>query len=317
MTQEPFPDEVVHEGGDGYLFLSGGAHSVFDYFSGAALPLPKAPGIFWKNISGRAAYCASAGIGYRHVVFPDKCVVLRNLLKPERQLSSLYQRAYGERAPSAEAKASVLYPIDRLTDSGQTMRRTDTHYSARGNIVVTSAIVADLFPTEHDAYLRDSLAGLAPREIEPGDLGRKLTPPRSEIIDRLQKPLVPVTMGSNGISGNDGIMILVDSPQAVSKRTLLIFGDSFFRLILPMLAVFYQKIVFCRTRFLHHEIVRAVNPDQIFTGQAERYLSRCETDAARPHFLSYPYLKGTPMAPDEAFCALWPRFISGSALLQV
>lgn len=310
---QPDVADTVHEGRDGYLFLSGGQHSVFSYFTGARAPQADSPAVFWANLAGRAAWCAEAGIVWRHVIFPEKCVVLRDLLAPGMEISSLFLRHY---APLAPEGPPVLYPLQALTQDAGSCSRTDTHYSTRGNILITAAILQDLFPEAQAGFLPRSLALLKPREIDGGDLGRKLTPPRREVVDCLPKQIVPFKMGSNGISGgNDGIMVLIESRSALSDKTLLIFGDSFFRAILPMLAVFYRRIVFCRSRFFHSEIVRAIRPDHIFTGQAERYLTRCAADSDRPHFLSYPYIKGHTMTPDETFCTLWPRLMATEALL--
>lgn len=314
---QPDAAGMVHEGRDGYLFLSGGEHSVFSYFTGKSAPQAGSPEVFWANLAGRAAWCASAGIVWRHVIFPEKCVILRDLLAPGMDISSLFLRHY---APLASDYASgglpVLYPVAALTQEQGCCARTDTHYSARGNIRITSAIVQDLFPEAQAEFLSRGLALLQPREIDTGDLGRKLVPPRSEMADCLTKRIVPFKMGSNGISGgNDGIMVLIESRAAISDKTLLIFGDSFFRATLPMLAVFYRNIVFCRSRFFHSEIIRAIRPDHIFTGQAERYLTRIAADSDRPHFLSYPYIKGHRMTPDETFCTLWPKLVAAEGLL--
>lgn len=305
---------TVHEGPDGYLFLSGGQHSVFSYFTGKTRPHPRSVRVFWENMASRAAWCAEAGIAWHHVIFPEKCVVLRDLLAPGMEISSFYLRHYAPLAPTDPSP--VLYPLQALTEDAGSCARTDTHYSARGNIRVTSAILQDLFPGASAEFLSRGLALLKPREIGTGDLGRKLVPPRSEVVDCLSRHIVPFETGSNGIrGGNDGIMDLIESPSSLSDQTLLIFGDSFFRALLPMLAVFYRRIVFCRSQFFHSEIVKAIRPDHIFTGQAERYLTRCTSDTERPHFLSYPYLKGHAMAPDETFCALWPRLVASQALL--
>jgi hypothetical protein len=304
---------MVHEARDGYLFLAGGNHAVFSYFTGETSPHAGSAGVFWENIANRSAYCAAAGISWRHVVFPEKCVVLRDLLAPEINISSLFLSHYAHLAP--QGSAPVLYPLQALTQDAASCCRTDTHYSARGNILITSAILQDLFPEAQTEFLSRSRSLLKTREIDKGDLGRKLSPPRTEVVDSLSKHIVPFEIGSNGISGSDGIMDLIASHSALSAKTLLIFGDSFFRALLPMLAVFYQRIVFCRSRFLHSEIIKAIQPDHIFTGQAERYLTLCTPDSQRPHFLSYPYTKSHTMTPDETFCKLWPKLVAADALL--
>ncbi|ODT60532.1 MULTISPECIES: hypothetical protein [Paracoccus] len=106
-----------------------------------------------------------------------------------------------------------------------------------------------------------------------------------------------------------GARPLVVSPNADNDRTLLIFGDSFFRMLLPDLSRYWRRIVFCRTQFFHAEMVAAVAPDDILVGLAERYFASTRPDAERPHFLAYPLMLGRAMAPDPDFPALWDQLI--------
>lgn len=47
---------------------------------------------------------------------------------------------------------------------------------------------------------------------------------------------------------------------------------------------------------------------------AERYLSRVFPDADRPHFLSYPLIKGRGVEADPAFAELWQRHVDSRRL---
>jgi hypothetical protein len=195
--------------------------------------------------------------------------------------------------------------------------KTDTHYSAIGNLAITKEIGAAMFPDLAQVGSSKIAHCIVEQDTFSGDLGRKLSPSPTETTWLLATPPFPFTVGSNGVQGgNDGICMLIRSPQSLSTKKLLIFGDSFFRAMLPMLAVFYRSIVFCRTRFFHYELIEAVNPDHVLCGIAERYLSQCLADAKRPHFLSYPYLTGRPTSPDPAFSALWSEEIDQRKLLS-
>ncbi|WP_386260645.1 methyltransferase domain-containing protein [Sulfitobacter aestuariivivens] len=148
-----------------------------------------------------------------------------------------------------------------------------------------------------------------------GDLGRKFTPPVTEPRERLRGAVMRKRIGSNGMKGgNNGILILLESPDALTDKTLLIFGDSFFRQLLHHLCFFYRRVIFCRTRFFHYEMVDAFQPDHIFCGVAERYLSDVLPDDERPHFLAYPLVLGRAIEPDPLFPALWQKFVAPGSL---
>lgn len=311
------PDNGVHIGHDGYLFLEGGAHGVFNYFTGRAGPPPQASEIFTANMEARQAYCTRTGRLFRMVVFPEKCVALRNYIKSDAAFRSLYHRKYAERINRSAAAPFIRYPIKPLDDNTDAFPKTDTHYNARGVLGITKAITADIFPDQQAEFDTLANAKVVDREGFCGDLGRKFDPPHVEVSAGFRGGILPTTVAANGIKGgNDGICILTSSPQSLTDKTLLICGDSFFRQILGPLSVFYRRIIFCRTRFLHYEIVDAINPDHIFCGVAERYLSNVRADADRPHFLSYPFVLGRPMEPEARFSDLWQKFIDRKALVM-
>ncbi|TCP58321.1 hypothetical protein EV663_1481 [Rhodovulum bhavnagarense] len=289
----------VHRGKDGFLFLSGGRHGVFELFSGASSPAPGTAMVFCCNLNARSDYCELTDREFRMVVFPDKCVALRDKVGLATPLGSLYARCFADQVAASGAAWQVRYPLGPLDGHEDAFTRTDTHYSALGNLAMVKAILTGLVP---DAMLAEGGARIEACIVERpgicGDLGTKLSPAPQETATVLRGSPVVLHMRGNGIKGgNDGICILVDSPEALGKKTLLIFGDSFFRALLPMLAVFYRRVIFCRTRYFHTEMVEAFAPDDIFCGVAERYLSRCNPDADRPHFLSYPLLLGLTCPP--------------------
>ena len=306
----------LHLGRDGFIFLSGGRHGVFSYFTGVKKPYRKSPRVFRRNIEARADFCERTGRRFRMVVFPEKCVVLREKIELPEQFSSLYERCYAPLMAESEAVSKVLYPVAPLRADPMAMSRTDTHYAAPGVLRVSEAILADLFPDQIERGMSLLRSLLKETTAFSGDLGRKFAEPVNETQVVLKGQAVPFDMASNGLrGGNDGIMMLASSPQALSDKTLLIFGDSFFRQLLQVMPVFYRKVVFCRSRYFHKEMIEAAAPDDIFCGIAERYLSSCSPDSERPHFLSYPLMLGRPTAPDPTFPALWDEIINSARLL--
>jgi hypothetical protein len=110
---------------------------------------------------------------------------------------------------------------------------------------------------------------------------------------------------------------LTESPDSKTDKTLLIFGDSFFRVMLNQLAWGFRRVVFCRSAYFHSELVDAVKPDVIFGGAAERYLADVAPDDVRPHFLAYTLLAGRKMAPEPGFAELFAKFFDQASLTGV
>lgn len=304
----------IYESGDGYLFLTGGHHEVAAYMLGTKQPSAASRSTFVENQRQRADWCAAQGIAYDMWVFPDKLYVLRDKVPELGDLRSLFLHRY-RADPGWIPDLPVQYPAERLERQPRFMTIGDTHYSPRGEIELTSLILERLEPGQGEAFRREAGAALTGQSSYLGDLGRKLAEPRRETLKVLEAPLVRFTQVKNGVPGNTGTLILIDSPEARSDRTLLIFGDSFFRVMLHHLAWGFRRIVFCRTQYFHQEIARSLRPQVILGGMAERYLAECLPDGARPHFLSYALLAGREMKPEPGFAELFAGFFDQRALL--
>lgn len=307
-------DAEIIEGRDGYLFLTGGAHAVADFLSGRRQPAPASVAAFVANQQARAAFCRARGLPFTTWIFPEKLYCLRDLVPELGPLNSLYQSAYRPAMDDATA-ADVQYPVAALDARPRCFLMTDTHYSPLGDAMVAGQVLERLAPGAGLALRRAARAAMTERRKVTGDLGSKFTPPRRETVSDLD-PLRPHRIGSNGIIGNLGAMYLVDSPEAAADQTLLIFGDSFFRVLLPHLAVHYRRIVFCRSPYFHAEMVDAVAPSAILCGMAERYLAECLPDDQRPHFLAIGALRGKRAAPDAVYAELFGRYIDQRGLLS-
>ena len=90
------------------------------------------------------------------------------------------------------------------------------------------------------------------------------------------------------------------------NKIVLIFGDSFFRMMLIHLSAIFSRVICLRTRFLHPEMVTLIRPDVIFTGNAERYLSYVSPDTEAQAFALYPHLRGAEdLTMGGEFLAAW------------
>ena len=308
-------DDVL-EGADEFLFLSQGQHSVQQLYTGEKPATPDSVGVFLKNMRRRQLVCTTKSALFRACIFPDKMVALKDLLDVGAPLASLYLRNYRD-AVERERSLPVEYPIDVLDGQKSCFTRTDTHYSGVGCAEVVARLLAKDFPELEQAF-RERAADMVSRPATfTGDLGRKLTPPRSEddatvLVGRARHKL---TRATNGVHNNDGLMILQRSQASLTDKTLMIFGDSFFRQTLPLFGIPFRNVIFCRTRFFHEELIDAFAPAVVYYGQAERYLSRCFPDSDRPHFLGYAWTRGRALDPEPEFPLLWSMMANEAKLL--
>ena len=296
---------------DGRLVLVGGNHNVQTMFAadGAGAD-PAAVAVFLANHAARGGWCAERGIGYGQWVFPDPIVFAEGF--PPGSVASVLERAL----PEAVRPAGIHYPLPLIAGHPDRQCMTDTHYSPIGGMHVAADVARILLGVDPTPTVDRLTAELSEPASHVGDLGVQCTPPIAEM--RARQPHLPgIRSATNGVqAGNMGIIQLVDSPNALTERTLLIFGDSFFRSLLPELARYRRSIVFCRTPFFHEEMVAAIAPHDIVTGLAERYFATTRPDAERPHFLAYPLMLGRATNPDAAFPALWTRLVDGARLAR-
>jgi len=325
-----YVESQVHVGKDGVLFLEGGRHSVFKLFSDSNAINKRSYETFWKNLKERYEYCSSNDIRYVHVIFPEKSVALKEYIlgSVRSDIRSLYthhyRKPYLAQEANSELNKHILYPLlDLRVSSGYL--KTDTHLSGIGCLRIAKLIFDKFFGKIGDHELISSMlegAG-ALVNVNPsfsGDLARMLHEETGTLVSECAHTNIPkpdlLRVETNGLlKGNDGIIDLLYSDSAITSHRLLVFGDSFMRQILPLMAFYFKEIIFARTRYCQYELVPAFTPSHIITSTAERYLSKVLSDNTRPHFLSYPLLKGVPTSPSEGFADLWSKFIDPSKLV--
>jgi hypothetical protein len=295
-------------GKDNMLFLSAGKHGILEYFGGNKVVAKISQRNFFLNLKRRKDYCTKKNIQYSNIIFPDKIFI--NQAYHDKAVKSLYHTQYRQ-SHYARKDAYNIYLGDSLETKENIFFRTDTHFSLHGNMETIKIILKSHFPEKFEAYSQYILGNTAIKEAYIGDLGKKLEPNISEKTRVYKSKKANLLIEDNGLAtGNDGSIYLYKNDKALSDETLLIFGDSFFRALLPHLAFFYKRIFFCRTRFFHKEVLELVNPDTVFTGMAERYLSQVHLDQDAPYFFTYPLLKNKIQAPTAHFSVLFREFCS-------
>ena len=303
---------TVIKGKEGYLFLAGGRHSPYAYAKGQLQVNPKSIQTFWRNIRLRRDQMRNRKIAYLHLVVPDKHNICKEVF-PEALPFSLYSEYInGLPEDSASLVNSVIYPLHPLKSKfRETCSQVDTHLTPLGYVNCLQEINSSLEITKqrelYKKHSNESLISLMGSFVVaqkgwPGDLGSKLDPPQTQTRMKL-KDIDTIYFFSNRFTnGNNGICdIHINTALDDTSPVVLIFGDSFGRSLARVIARVAKEVVFCRTPFLHVDIVNQFRPTHVISQNIERYLSSVVMDQERPLFWLYPLLKGEPYQPPLDF----------------
>ena len=186
----------------------------------------------------------------------------------------------------------VVYPLDVLKCLAiPPFMPLDTHLTDAGTLVVLRVMLETTRIATDELDFQKITESITNPITSQGDLGSKI----GKNIYQTNITLLPkwkfFEIRSPG-GFNDGMVDMVFSPSAKFDKTVLLFGDSFFRMMLRHMSGIFTKIICLRTRFFHLEMIEAIKPDVIFSGNAERYLSNVESDSDAPFFPIYPAIKG-------------------------
>jgi hypothetical protein len=302
---------VLH-GNEGFLFLAGGKHSPYAYAKGRLQVNPKSIRTFWKNIQLRREQMHARKIAYLHLVVPDKHNICEEAF-PEAILTSLFSEYLKAIPPEPPGLQDVtLYPLQPLKQSfRETCYRVDTHLTPLGCLTcldqINAGLIATQQPSLYGADLRQSLHSavdhcVVSQQRWSGDLGSKLVPPVVEERFNLPDDKTIYFFTNNFTGGNNGICdIYVNTKLGPDSPSVVLFGDSFGRSLAKLIARIARQVVFCRTPFLHLDIVGQLKPSHVISQNVERYLSSVASDRERTSFWFYPFLKDTDYRPPVDF----------------
>lgn len=290
-------------GKNNIAFLIGGNHSVLKYATGELTPSAKSIAAFSANIAFRQAIAAKRKAPYLHVIFPDKQSILTDDFpyQPVHRLGDIYMASLND-----DVRSAILYPADQLRDAKRPVcQPLDTHLTDLGSLEILRLMLEAIGLNAVEALAR--IDRCINKEIQSaGDLGGKFTPPLQQTCLYLRPNWKIMEYTSPGGFKNDGMVEIMINPEAEIDKTVLIFGDSFFRLMLRQMSAVFSRVICLRTRFMHPEMVTLVQPDIILSGNAERYLAQVVSDREAHAFSLYPHLrKSTDLAMSSEFVTAW------------
>lgn len=293
MTPVPDPSADVHEGRDGWLFLTGGTNRVLAQYGRPGLP--RALLWRWRRIvADRVRRCARLGATYVHAVAPEKLTVYGDQAPglavdparaPVRRLARWLTASAGARA-FVDLDAAFRAARE---DGPPLYLRTDSHWTVHGSEVACRAILSRM--------------GVAPRSDREarrtggtvrfsGDLGRKFDPIRIEHAPvaafatqarriHANALLAELEARGRGFEAHLGAhAVFRNDDPAADPRRLVIFGDSFSQhtahspvaTLTALLADTFREVHFLWSTSIDWHYLGEVRPDFVLGEIAERFM---------------------------------------------
>jgi alginate O-acetyltransferase complex protein AlgJ len=276
----------VHEGQDGWLFLTGVLGTLYDR---AAPELPDARLADWvKLIEARAERLEQMGIQYVHMAAPEKLTIYDNKLRapivdwglsPALRLAEMLQRS-----PYAHVWLDIVHPLRVARDQRPLFPKTDSHWNAEGAFIAYRSICDRI-------GLVPDLDMLSRKYVDYNavfDLGAKMNPPVSEWFKHYDFTNNSTRRYANSIAqyletsteapvvfGASHVAFKKKAPQVANKK-ILIFGDSFsaqgMTSLTGMLAETASEVEFVWSSSLDWRYIERARPDVLIFEMAERIM---------------------------------------------
>lgn len=276
-------------GKDGWLFLYSGSQNQFSFLKGEKKIDAISVDNFLSNIHSRREYCRRKSIDFCHIVFPSKPVVkIKYLPHEHNDIKSLFRSYFQKRLDS---DSGVFYPfeeLEKLDENHSSFHKYNTHNSDRGYLEIVKFIFSKL---DYEICFEDFIEGFDKRMVG-GDLANMIS--LSSLVEEdfviLKKNKKVYRVGNRKyLQGNTGDVVILNNESSLSKKRLLVFGDSFIKDSLKFLIIYFREIFYIRSRFFHQDIVEAYSPDVVFTSNAERYLCSVKSDKEANNFIMSLY----------------------------
>jgi alginate O-acetyltransferase complex protein AlgJ len=288
------PQLLVHEGLDGWLFLTGGTNFVTTLYQREGGGLPDSKLAQWRDLILRRIERAEAlGVRYAHMIVPEKLTIYGDK-QATRVVDPELAPAIRLRELCAETKAAghlvdLVAPMRERAQSQDVYWRTDTHWNVEGCLLGYHELCKALGLTP-----APDLDSRPSRQFETVmDLGNKLDPPRWEIIEEREWARDAIRIYANRIAHfleevQYGAMIHVGAhakfinPTAPNAQKALLFGDSFStprtHLLTGLLAETVRELEFVWSANIDWALVEKARPDLLIFEISERFMALLAND---------------------------------------
>lgn len=285
---------IVHEGREGWLFLTGGTNFVTTLYDRHGGHLPDVNLRRWRDaIIERKRRCDALGVAYAHLVAPEKLTIYGHKqaaplvdvdLAPAIRLQQLFDG--GERAAGW---VDLVGPMRQWRDEVELYWRSDTHWTPEGGLLAYH-LLCDALALTPNAELPNRPYHTIHKIM---DLGGKFDPPRWEQIREIDWMADARRVYANAVArilenplhGGDihvGAHTVYTNEAAPNDVRILLFGDSFAGVghdrLTAQLAETARELVFIWSSNVDWRLVERVEPDIVVTEIAERYMALAPND---------------------------------------
>ncbi len=288
------PRLLVHEGLDGWLFLTGGTNFVTTLYQREAGGLPDAMLRRWRDLILRRIERAEAlGIRYVHMIVPEKLTIYgdkqgERLVDPELA-PAIRLREMIAQTSAAKNYVDLVSPMLAAAAMQDLYWRTDTHWNVEGVLLAYGELcrALNLVPVE-DLRERPS------RQFETVmDLGGKLDPPRWESIEEREWARDATRIYANQVAHfidqaeynaaiHVGAHAKFINPVARNTQKALLFGDLFStprtHLLTGLLAETVRELDFVWSANIDWDFVAKAKPDLLVFEISERFMALLAND---------------------------------------
>ncbi|QGM45021.1 alginate O-acetyltransferase AlgX-related protein [Methylocystis heyeri] len=288
------PQLLVHEGLDGWLFLTGGTNFVTTLYQREGGGLPDVKLRQWRDLILRRVERAEAlGVRYAHMIVPEKLTIYGDkqttrLVDPELA-PAIRLREMLSNTPAAELFVDLVEPMRARAGSQDLFWRTDTHWNIEGCLLGYLELCRALGLTP--ASDLDSRPSRRFQAVM--DLGGKLEPPRWETIEEREWARDAIRIYANqiahfleqheyGAAIHVGAHAKFINPTAANFQRAMLFGDSFStprtHLLTGLLAETVRELEFVWSANIDWELVKRAKPDLLIFEISERFMALLAND---------------------------------------
>lgn len=272
-----FSNGVIMMGDVYFLHQENSGQQQFDYLSGNLRISSDNIEKFNSNLRRNKKLSLELGFSYSHVVFPAKAVIYKDDFKELGvDISSLLSYKHDQDHVIYPTLKKIHYDIN------------DTHLNDEGMLEV----ITQLRDVLGFSDLPDAIWKVFSKR---GDLGAMIgenskTCTSKRFVGFKNEPNHATRHYSlqNALEGNTGHLDFLFNPYALTNKRIVLFGDSFFKSRVHVFSSMFTEVIYFRIPYILEDVVRALCPDIVLTGNAERYLTNVpDAYNPAPWFLNY------------------------------
>lgn len=281
-SQSSVISDGVHviEGKRGHLFLDGDSNRLMDQHYGRIKQSPSELSAIERLLLSRKMWMEDHGIEFITLVVPDKNFVYFDKL-PNPIPADLERPGLKYVELAQKVGVSIIYPLKELQSAYHqgvdVFDATDTHWNYMGGFLAYKILMAELVNRNLNVRVVSEKDLICQHPFRQGDLGNKMTPPRSAIttkctvVDARSILIFDNDNDNAGHINNRGRIKIYECDTGITA-TAIIFGDSFHIAMLPYLAESFRRLIFVHRSDLDYKLIEQEKPDVVIVESVERFL---------------------------------------------